>query len=258
MLKYPFWILCFLLCFQANSQNEIILRGKITADSLAGTSINVINLTQETATVSSDSGDFEIPVRVGDTLQFSSLQFKSLKIPITSEIMEEGFLLVELEENVNQLNEIFLSDVKLTGDLTKDALAVPVQLPFTMGLGLSKGPPPSSLERKLYTASQAQPRGMVNVSLDGILNSLNGKTAMLKKAIKNERLAAKVEKGIKALPQKFFIVELKLPESEISDFVYYCAEDPLYAEIISTDDPLRLIEFYYSKAPDFIEKRMGF
>ncbi|HET8754147.1 MAG TPA: hypothetical protein VFM59_07270 [Salinimicrobium sp.] len=234
------------------------MRGKITADSLAGTSINVINLTQETGTASSASGDFEIPVRLGDSLKFSALQFKTVKIAVSPKIIEEGFLLVELEENINELSEVFLSNVTLTGDLAKDALSVPVQLPFTMGLGLSKGPPPTSLERKLYTASQAQPVGLVNVSLDGILNSLNGKTAMLKKAIKNERLAAKVEKGIKALPQNFFIEELKLPQSEISDFVYYCAEDPLYTEIISADDPLRLIEFYYSKAPDFIENRMDY
>lgn len=253
MSKNLFLILSFLVGFSALGQEAFQLKGKVIADSLDGNAINIVNLTQETGTVNSTSGDFEIEVYLKDTLVFSSLQYKPVEIKITSEILEKSFLPVHLVENINQLEEVTISNINLTGNLERDISEIKTTKPFSMGMGLHKGPPPTIVERKLYTASHSGS----GASLDYMLNSINGRLKMLEKAKKNDDLQALVQKGMHTLPTNFFTTDLNIPEEEIVNFIYYCAEDPRFKKFIAQKKDLELIEFYSGKSEYFIENRMS-
>ena len=52
--------------------------------------VHVLNLTKVIGTTTSKEGNFEIPVAVNDTLFFSYLGYKSLKVPVTSDLLRFG------------------------------------------------------------------------------------------------------------------------------------------------------------------------
>ena len=255
--------ICICCSISSSAQEQTLLKGKIQAESLLETSINIINLTQKTGTVNAASGSFEIEVEVNDSLWFSSVQYEQVKMKVTQEIIESGFLDIKLKEKINELSEVQLTNVGLSGNLKKDLSNIQTFTPADMGFSMSDKPIPTSVERKLHTASGVQknslrnPPGQVNVSLDGIINTFNGKIEMLEKAKENEDLNNLVIAGMNALPIKFFVEELQLPESEVKNFVYFCTETIYFKNLLRKEKLLELIEFYQRKAPEFIEERMG-
>ena len=246
------------------AQETVLLKGKIHADSsLTDVYINIINITRETGTVNAPSGEFELEVAVNDSLLFSSVQYEPVKVKVSEEVLKNGFLNIWLKESVNKLAEVRISDIDLSGNLKKDLSNIPTFTQADMGFKMSDKPLPTSIERKLYTASGVQknslenPAGLVNVSLDGIINSLNGKMEMLQKAKENQDLNNLVIDGMNALSEKFFVIDLKIPASEIKNFVYFCTETPGFKNLLRREKLLELIEFYQRKAPVFFEERMG-
>ncbi|WP_029035726.1 hypothetical protein [Salinimicrobium terrae] len=181
-------------------------------------------------------GEFEIEVAVSDTLKFSSVQYEQREIVITEEVLKKTFLTVLLVEKIDELAEVSISDISLSGNLVTDLENIPTLSQADLGFPMYDIPRPTSIERKLKTASNVSttskynPPGNLNVSLDGIINRLNGKTAMLQKAAANEDRSQAVDAGIAALSESIF-EELSIPENRIRDFIYYCA--PYYLKLAS-------------------------
>lgn len=252
-------LLCICCCASISmfSQEKVLLKGKIEADSLIDTAINIINLTQKTGTVNTASGSFEIEVAVSDSLWFSSVQYQHVKIKVTKEIFEKGFLEVYLEENVNELNEVQLTNVGLSGNLAKDLSTIKTFTAADVGFTMSDKPKLTSVERQLFTASGVQKKPQVTVSLDGMLNSFNGKIRLLTKAKENQDADNLVISGVNAMPIGFFTKDLHIPEEHIENFVYFCAENPNFETLLAPVKRLQLIEYYKKKAPEFLEERMG-
>lgn len=258
-----FWILVLsCLCFSASGQERSTLKGKILTHDGEIYSINIINLSSEMGTTNDGKGEFEIPVAVNDTLLFSSVQYEPHEVIVTDEVLKRAFLTVLLVEKIDELKEVNISDIKLSGNLNTDLENIPTLTQADLGFPMSDVPRPTSIERKLITASNVSttskynPPGNLNVSLDGIINRLNGKTAMLQKAAANEDRAQAVDAGVAALPTSFF-EDLSIPENRIRDFVHYCAEDGNYYRLLAETKRLELVEFFQKKAPQFLKERMS-
>ncbi|WP_424494592.1 hypothetical protein [Salinimicrobium sp. GXAS 041] len=258
MIKKAFLLFFLVGSIPSFAQETALLKGKIHSDSdLSDIYINIINITRETGTVNAPSGEFEIEAAVNDSLLFSSVQYESVKVTVSEEVFKNGFLNIWLKENVNELAEVKISNIDLSGNLKEDISNIPTFTQADMGFGMSDKPLPTSIERKLFTAGGVQKRGQVTVSLDGILNTLNGKIKMLQKAKENQDLDNLVIDGMNALPEKFFVIDLKIPQTEIKNFVYFCTETSGFKNLLRKEKLLELIEFYQRKAPVFLEERMG-
>lgn len=249
------------LYFSASGQERKLLTGKIVTQDQEFSFINIINLSSKTGTTNNKSGEFEISVAKNDTLLFSSVQYERREIVITREIFEKSFLIVLLMEKLDELKEVSISNINLTGNLLKDLEFIPTLTQADLGFPMSDQPKPTSIERKLKTASNVSTSskynspGLVNVSLDGIINRINGKTEKLEKAAANEDLSQAVDAGVAALPVSFFS-ELGIPKDRLRDFVYFCAEDEFFLSLLPEAKRLELLEFYQLKAPKFVTERL--
>lgn len=253
-------ILLLLLGLSGYSQERTLLKGKILTHDRETSSINIINLTSETGTTNNSEGEFEMEVRIRDTLFFSSVQYEPREIFITKEVLKNAFLTVLLVEKIDELEEVTLSDISLSGNLATDINNIPTLTQADLGFPMSDRLRPTSIERKLKAASNlstSSPRTPAGpkVSLDGILNQINGRTEMLQKAAANEDLKQAVDSGLAALPSSFF-TDLAIPEDRIRDFVYFCAEDPEYYFLLSETKRLDLVAFFQVKASEFLKARM--
>ena len=88
--------------------------------------VHVINLNQVYGTVSEPDGGFLIQAAVNDTLFFSYLGFKSIRVRVTNDWFKYGDIKVKMTELSIALEEVRLNSIQLTGYLEVDARIIPV------------------------------------------------------------------------------------------------------------------------------------
>lgn len=117
----PYLLLIFsFFTLSGFSQEDFLLKGEIFADSLQGSKIHIINTTQVTGTTNESSGKFKIPVKEGDVLWFTSVQYEKVEITVDKQHLQDGVLHVDLITMVNELDEVKISNTGLSGNLERD------------------------------------------------------------------------------------------------------------------------------------------
>jgi hypothetical protein len=87
--------------------------------------VNIVNLNQVVGTSTNKKGEFEISAKANDTLHFSYLGFKSIKVRVTNDWLKFGSSNIELTELALALEEVVVNQLKLTGYLEVDIKQVP-------------------------------------------------------------------------------------------------------------------------------------
>ena len=238
-------IIFIILYIQGFSQSKE-LKGKIIADSLQGYAINIVNFTKQIGTTNDAFGYFTIPSSVGDSIVTFTLMVDE------SHLEEKSIVSIRLKPIVQQLEQVRVSDVELSGDLTKDSRAIEI-LPYvdnrTLGLPFSDKPQPTQSERRLYTARS----GVIDLPV----NYLNGTIKKLKRIDKIEKLKKQIQKGETSFTTQFFVDSLQVPENLISDFIYYCSEDEFFKDLLKEQKKLLLLEFFQNKSKEYrVHKEM--
>lgn len=138
-----FLLIILLLPLGMQAQNEHTVKGKIVA---AGTispleNVNIVNLNKVIGTATDKNGEFEIRVNVNDTLHLSYLGYKSIKVRVTNDWVNFGTTAtIEMTELALALEEVKVSQMKLTGYLELDIQQVPIQENFRYSIsGLNSG-----------------------------------------------------------------------------------------------------------------------
>ena len=127
--------------------------------------VNIVNLTQVIGTSSNKKGEFSIDVKTNDTLHFSYLGFKSLKVKVTTDWIKFGSKTrFELTESALVLEEVIVNQLKLTGYLEVDIKQVPINNNFRYSIS---GLPNIGYESKVRPASA------VTQTLNAIFNPLD-------------------------------------------------------------------------------------
>ncbi len=219
------------------------LKGRIYADSLQGFAINIVNFTQKIGTTNDDQGFFEIPAREGDSIIFSSVQYQIRSIIVTGKQLQEESLTIALLPVLQQLEQVNVSNIQLSGNLDKDAAGIAL-LPYVdnqiLGLPFSDRPQPTLIQRRIYTARSGV--------LDLPINYLNGTLKKLKHIKALEDLKQIIQKGETMFSTAFYVDVLGIPKELISDFVYYCAEEDNFESLLENSKQLRLLEFFQQNA----------
>ena len=124
-------LFCFfvLIPFFLISQNEFsVLKGSVENEitELPMQSVHVINLTRVIGTITDDKGQFEIEVSVNDTLYFSYVGYKPIKVFVTSDMIKFKNSKFRLTGLAFALEEIILRPYELTGYLEIDVKNAPI------------------------------------------------------------------------------------------------------------------------------------
>ena len=128
-MKWIFSVISFLVLISLRGQDQIQIFSAVVENESTGfpmESVHVLNLSQVVGTVTDRSGRFEIKVFPNDTLYFSYLGFKPLKIAVTNDLIKFGNAKFQLTELALALEEIILRPYQLTGILDVDAKNIPI------------------------------------------------------------------------------------------------------------------------------------
>lgn len=103
-------------------------------------SVNIINLNEVKGTITNSRGEFEVRAKATDTIHFSYLGFKSIRVRVTNDWLKYGSSTIELTELAFALEEVVINEFKLTGFLEVDIKQVPINNNYRYNIsGLQTG-----------------------------------------------------------------------------------------------------------------------
>lgn len=196
---------------QKNDSKQLV--GKVVEQSTPIEGVNIINNTTQVATVSDAEGNFSIAVREGEVLVFSAVNLEPVKRRIVSEDIYPNVMIVRMSAKEVELKEVVVNE---NANITAENLGI---IPY----GQKKYTP---AERKVYTAT--------STSVDKLLNSISGRTAMLKKEANVEKKEALFRKLEYLFEENYYTQRLRIPVADIKGFQLFCVEDADFAVSLNT------------------------
>ncbi|WP_027124825.1 carboxypeptidase-like regulatory domain-containing protein [Gelidibacter mesophilus] len=122
------------------AQEPTVVSGAVYSTSTNETleSVNIVNLNQVIGTTTNNLGEFTIKANANDTLHFSFLGYKSIKVRVTNDWLKFGETKIEMTELALALEEVVVNQLRLTGFLEVDIKQVPVKTNYRYSIsGLS-------------------------------------------------------------------------------------------------------------------------
>lgn len=163
-MKKVLFLIAFVLAFTIGfSQEKTTVNGTVTNGDTSQPleNVNIVNLNQVKGTSTNDQGEFEIAAKVDDTLHFSYLGFKSIRVKVTNDWIKFGNANIIMTELALALEEVIVNQLKLTGYLEVDIKQVAIQDNFRYSI--------SGLSTTGYEAGDRSPSA-VNKVLGAIFN----------------------------------------------------------------------------------------
>jgi hypothetical protein len=211
----------------AQNSDRLNIKGKIVSNTNDLEGVYVVNAQTEVMTTTNADGTFSILAKEGDTLVFSSIQFKENRVLLTPENFSDLNFTVKLSLVMHQLQEVIIKNYNNIN---------------AVSLGIIPGGQKTytDAERKLHTATALNATANAgslaggSISADPLLNFLSGRTAMLKKEVAVE----KKEFFMKLLENMFsiehFVERLKIPAEYVKGFEYYAVENESFTKILNS------------------------
>ena len=105
-----------------------IINGKVlnASNNVALENVHVVNLNSVKGTLTNEDGSFIMKAEVNDTLYFSYLGFKSIRVRVTNDWLKFGEIKIKMTELSIALEEVVVKPVQLTGYIEVDAKLIPI------------------------------------------------------------------------------------------------------------------------------------
>lgn len=259
-MKTLIHICFFLFSFVAVAQtsNRIIVNGEVKVP--AGEDpegIAVVNKTALKATVTGSDGLFQIPVKKGDTLEFTSLQFQDFKIIVDAGIIKTGKMNVFVNEAVNVLPEVVVTPYDLSGNVRVDVEIIPVvrpDLPTQTAAEINPYTHEFRPDSLVSPQNPAMRTGMIysGANFANVFRHIFSKRNVLNDLDREEQLN---EKLMQLRDDSFYKEQLNLEEDELKPFFYFAAEQGLTEDMLEPKNELKLIEFLVAQSQKFKQQK---
>ncbi|WP_255572918.1 peptidase associated/transthyretin-like domain-containing protein [Hanstruepera marina] len=248
-----FSLFFFCLPSQEIMSQTIEIKGEIISD-LDNENVHVINKTFKKYAITNKEGSFYLPVRLNDTLVFSSVQHRPYMVVISEEIYHEGNLQVELEEQVNTLDQVVVGKV-LSGDILSEIGNVEGEPMTSKKAGISsyQGPPKTQSERRLQDGADLNPKlggslgGLgVSVRIIPIINAITGRSKQLKEHVvleEKERLMYDIKVRLSESLFKMNTLDAK----HVMEFFYFVSEEADFLLRCKNQSDMLVLEYLKEK-----------
>ena len=220
------------------SQEGEVIHGVVLNDATDTTleNVNIVNLNQVIGTATDSEGKFDLRAAVNDTLYFSYLGFKSIRVRVTNDWMKFGEVKVKMTELGIALETVELRPIELTGYVEVDAKLIPIYDNYRYRIaGFSGG----------YEGGKSQP-GAVSKVLSSIFNPADFLYNVFGKRPKQMRKLRKMKEddAIRNLLQSKFNREtlmavLQLEREDIGEILNNCSYS---SDFIKTANDLQILD----------------
>lgn len=215
MRNLPLFYFLFFCALTYGQEKKKLITGKVLFNEDAISDVHIVNKNSNQGTSTNDFGLFEIPVSIGDILEFSHINLNEKKVTITKEILENELIKIHLEGKTYQLEEITLEKPKSIFYVDPEIMPPPTVNAKTLNL-----PYANTIAKKDDAVFKFRSGGVVN--LDNLFNALNGNNKRrkeLQKITYEDKILTKIRKHF---TDDFFITDLNIKQENINPFLNYC------------------------------------
>jgi CarboxypepD_reg-like domain len=127
-MKKIFLLVAICFAVSALAQDVEVIEGTVlnSATDAPLENVNIVNLNSVRGSTTNEEGSFKIRASVNDTLYFSYLGFKSIRVRVTNDWLKFGDIKVKMTELGIALEEVIVKPIQLTGYVEIDAKLIPV------------------------------------------------------------------------------------------------------------------------------------
>jgi hypothetical protein len=230
-----------------------ILKGKINVPSDADASnINVFNINSEKGTSTNSYGEFLIKVKNKDHLMVSSVQFQNFEVEITSEIMDDRDIIINIRENINLLNEVTISSNALSGDLTVDIKKINTtnaELNIDGNELINGYDADITIDSQIRTENAAVDNNYLDYPMDFVQIF---RMLVKKKDKKETKFVENVDVEVRKMyDNDFFKENFNIQEDQINEFLFWAFDHGFDNKLLDKGNEMDLIQFLLEKAEEF-------
>ena len=215
------WGLLMLIFFYNGfAQENFSARLENETTGLPMPSVHILNLTQVIGTITDQKGNFEIPAKANDTLYFSYLGYKPLKIAVTNDMIKFGNANFKMTELAFALEEIVVRPYQLTGYLDIDVRNAPINTARRYSI--------SGLPNRGYEAGSRNPNS-ISKSIENLfnpadlLNNIFGKNQIQMRKLKKMREDDEIKNLLASKFDRQVLMQLLgLKRIDINDILRNC------------------------------------
>lgn len=245
-------IILFLWSLTGVSQSNEILRGKIVVDTFQSKSINIINVTKGIGTINDRVGFFQIKADVGDKIVFSSVQHRQKTHTVTKKDLKQANLSIRLNVKVNELDEVTISQYDLSGEAKEDIKKIETyeqSLPLFNAKELDLTP--FIHEKGAKTVKNIVVRDEMDATPVNFIAVGRMVASLFKKKDRKQSKEVHVWGILDFYKRDFLVNALKIPETELYNFLDYLNENPATSKVLKTGDELRILAYLMERSEIF-------
>jgi hypothetical protein len=225
------------------------LTGVVLSDSLTIENAHVINSTSLKGTFTNINGAFKLPVKVGDTLLISHINFNHKKVIISIAEKVTKHMNVNINVKTYTLDEVSLK--KRKGIFYVDPQIMPHSMVNKSTLKL----PYANVKAKPENKNILRPESGLAVNLVSLINTFNGKRKKIKE-LKNAKIKdQKLDKLRSKFQDSFFYVDLKIRDGFINHFLEYCIQEGIYT-YRERNNSIKLTNYLIQKSKTYTHKQI--
>ena len=237
-----FKLLVFLLMFQvvAFAQDRISIKGRLIYRNINVVAANVVNITAKINTITDGEGAFEIPVKTGDEVVFSSVQYMIRTVEITPEIIKKNRLIITVNEKINALEEVVITpdDAEKFLDLREEEFK---------GFDYDRDKS-TRLENTIVRQGQLKNGlNLINVA-KLIAKVVSNKTDEEKRNLKPSEVLSYV------FDTSFFISDLELRDDQIVGFLKHIDDNLPSQKLLNQSQQFQLIDYLITQSKEYRSK----
>lgn len=226
------------LGIQAQDDGRTLLRGKVLYRNSNVPNESVINTTAEKATITNEDGEFTIPVKLGDELVFTSVNYQIEVLEVSEEILKRNRLVVEVNEKVTELDEVVVSPenqerfLELKNEQFKE-------------YQYETDPTTEVVNIALDPTVRGMQDGLNFVNLFKALASLGEEEQAPRPQLRMSDVLRQV------YDDRFFVQDLQIPQEQIENFLDYVDTTTPDYRLLLKDNEFELIDYLVDQSRKF-------
>ena len=231
---------CLISITVLHAQDRMPIKGKLIYRNVNVVAANVVNINAQINTITDGEGEFEIPVKVGDEIIFSSVQYMIRTVKINPDIIQKNRLIITVNEKINALEEVIITpdDTEKFLDLKEEEFK---------GYDYLRD---KSTRLENTIVRQGQLNNGINVIniLKLITKIINSKTEEEKKNLKPSEVLKYV------FEIDFFKRDLELTDDQIIGFLEYIDDNLPSQKLLSQSKQFQLIDYLILESKKYRNK----
>ena len=222
------------------AQDRMPIKGKLIYRNVNVVAANVVNIDAQINTITDGEGEFEIPVKVGDEIVFSSVQYMIRTVKINPDIIQKNRLIITVNEKINALEEVIITpdDTEKFLDLKEEEFK---------GYDYLRDKS-TRLENTIVRQGQLN-NGINVINILKLINKvINSKTEEEKRSLKPSEVLKYV------FEIDFFKRDLELTDDQIIGFLEYIDDNLPSQKLLSQSKQFQLIDYLILESKKYRNK----